>query len=100
MPRHLYLFRLKTLQELSRKAGFEVINVKITVRNARGIYLASRSIQKATKAGRAQASVPDPNIQAEIWQFMEWIMCKLNSNLGEELVVFAGKQVALYPFDR
>jgi len=31
---------------------------------------------------------------------MEWIMCKLNSNLGEELVVFAGKQVALYPFDR
>ena len=91
MPRHLYLFTLKTLQELSRKAGFRMKNGKITVRNARGIYLASRSIQKATKAGRARASVTDPNIQAEIWQFMEWIMCRLNSKFGEELVFFASK---------
>jgi 2-polyprenyl-3-methyl-5-hydroxy-6-metoxy-1,4-benzoquinol methylase len=100
VPRHLYLFTLKTLRELTKNAGFHVKQVKITVRNARGIYLASRSIQKATKEGRAQASVPDPNIQAEIWQFMEWIMCKLNPNLGEELIVFAGKQVDLYPFGR
>ena len=91
VPRHLYLFTLKALQELTEKAGFQVKQVKITVRNARGIYLASRSIQKATKQGRTQARVPDPNFQAEIWQFVEWIMYKLNSNLGEELVLFAHK---------
>jgi hypothetical protein len=39
------------------------------VRNARGIYLASRSIQKAAQAGRGKVSIPEPNIQAEIWQF-------------------------------
>lgn len=91
VPRHLYLFTLKTLQELSRKAGFKVKNGKITVRNARGIYLASRSIQKAARAGRSEAFVSDPNIQAEIWQFVEWIMYKLNSRFGEELVLFACK---------
>jgi len=90
-PRHLYLFTLKALLELSQKAGFKVKNVKITIRTARGIYLASRSIQKAVKGGRGKVVIPDPNIQAEIWQFVEWIMCKLNSNLGEELVLFARK---------
>lgn len=91
VPRHLYLFSLRALQELFQKARFKVKNVKITVRNARGIYLASRSMQKAARAGKGEVSVPDPNIQAEIWQFMQWIMCKMNSNLGEEYVLFAGK---------
>jgi len=91
VPRHLYLFSLRALQKLSQEAGFKVKNVKITVRNARGIYLSSRSIQKAARAGKREAFVPDPNIQAEIWQFMQWVMCKMNSNLGEELVLFVGK---------
>ncbi len=91
VPRHLYIFTLKALLVLSQEAGFKVKNLKITVRNARGIYLASRSIQKAVKAGRGKAVILGPNIQAEIWQFAEWAICKMNSNLGEELVVFAGK---------
>jgi len=90
-PRHLYLFTLKALRELVRRGGFQVKHVKITVRNARGIYLASRSIKKVAQAGKGKVSIPDPNIKAEIWQFVEWIMCKLNSNLGEELVLFARK---------
>lgn len=90
-PRHLYLFSLKALKELSQEAGFKVKNLKITVRNARGIYLASRSIQKAAKAGKGEVSVPNPNFQAEIWQFVEWIMCRLDSRLGEELVLFTYK---------
>ena len=91
VPRHLHLFTLKALRELVRRGGFQVKHVKITVRNARGIYLASRSIKKAAQAGKGKVSIPDPNIKAEIWQFVEWIMCRLNTNLGEELVVFAGK---------
>jgi len=91
VPRHLYLFTRKAIRGLTQKAGFKVKHVRVTVRNARGIYLASRSIQKAAQAGRGKVSIPDPNIQAEIWQFLEWIMCRFDSNLGEELVLFAGK---------
>lgn len=90
-PRHLYLFSRRALQQLFQRAGFEVKNAKITVRSARGIYLASRSIQKATTADREKVSVPDPDVQAEIWQFVVWIMSKLDSSLGEEILLIANK---------
>jgi len=93
VPRHLHLFTLRSLRNLAEKAGFKVNNARITVRNARGIYLASRAIQEAVQAKRERASIPQPTIQAELWQFLEWLMCRIKPTLGEELVLSAGKAV-------
>jgi len=93
VPRHLYIFTMNALRDLAIHAGFTVKRARITVRNARGIYLASRSIKKAAHDWRGKAVIPNPTIQAEIWQFVEWIMCRfVNTNLGEELVLIVGKK--------
>ncbi|MFW6147001.1 MAG: class I SAM-dependent methyltransferase [Thermodesulfobacteriota bacterium] len=93
VPRHLHIFTMKALRNLAEKAGFTVKQARVTVRNARGAYLASRSIQKAARAGKEKASIQEPNIQAELWQFMEWIISRVKPGLGEELLLFAGKEI-------
>jgi len=92
VPRHLHIFTMRALRNLAEKAGFTVTHSRITVRNARGIYLASRAIQKAVRTNTEKVSIPAPNIQAELWQLVEWLMCRVKKTLGEELVLFAGKE--------
>lgn len=91
VPRHLYLFSAKVLQKLSHMVGFRSSNVKVTIRNARGIYLASHALQRAEGNGKGEAFIPNPNVKAEIWQLMEWVLCRINPNLGEEIILLAVK---------
>ena len=84
-PRHLHIFSRTALQNAAVQAGFTAVDVRVTIRNARGIYDASRAI--STAAGKA--SIGPPTVRAEMWQLWEWLRTWFRPNLGEELVLIA-----------
>ena len=92
-PRHLQVFSRASLGEAARRAGFAHVEVDVTIRNARGIYDASRAI-RAAEAGEGLAQVPSPTVGAELWQAAEWCRTLWRAEAGEELVLRARRGAA------
>ncbi|MEZ5420019.1 MAG: class I SAM-dependent methyltransferase [Vicinamibacterales bacterium] len=89
-PRHLQVFTRPALAMAAREAGFAAPRVRVTIRNARGIYDASLSIERAIAQGpEAQAEIPLPGIRSELWQAAEWCRTFVRPDAGEELVLIA-----------
>jgi 2-polyprenyl-3-methyl-5-hydroxy-6-metoxy-1,4-benzoquinol methylase len=90
-PRHLHLFNLGALGEVVRRGGFRRIQAWTSPREARGIFLASRSIRRS---GHCAKGAPESAL-LRWWalgaQFCEWLALKVNGDLGEEIVLVAEK---------
>lgn len=88
-PRHLQVFSRQALESAARQAGFETVRVRVTIRSARGIYDASRAIERATRLGAGRAEIPPPTATSELWQLGEWCQTFVRPDAGEELLLVA-----------
>jgi hypothetical protein len=90
-PRHLHLFSSKTLVQLAERAGLRVRSCRTTIRDANGLYIASKAIrhkgfhQMGAKAERGLY------YQARLFQLIEWGLKKFRPSLGEEIVLIASQ---------
>lgn len=92
-PRHLHIFTPNSLENLTKKAGFSTTNRLTAIRDANGLFLASRSIQQT---GKYNMSTPQTkNLKSRIWtktlQLWEWLILKVRPNVGEEIVLIGKK---------
>jgi SAM-dependent methyltransferase len=90
-PRHLHIFTSPSLRSLAKRAGFQKLRMSTTIRDANGLFLASRSIQRKGKhvMGRHQ---PLPlRIWARGMQLVEWAILKVRPGMGEEIVLLGEK---------
>ena len=66
-PRHLQVFSRQALIAAARHAGFAEVDVRVTIRNARGIHYMSQAIREAERTGTL-VDPPAPTLGGEIWQ--------------------------------
>lgn len=92
-PRHLHIFTPNSLENLTKKAGFNTTNRLTTIRDANGLFLASRSIQQT--GNHIMISPQTKNLKLKIWakglQLWEWLILKVRPNVGEEIVLIGKK---------
>lgn len=91
-PRHLRIYTPRALRHTMENAGFRTINAFTTIRNANGIFWASRSIKQSGKC--MMDAVPGAPIRFLAWtlQFLELFLLNVNPSIGEEIVVISTKQ--------
>lgn len=90
-PRHLNLFTIRALRNLTRAAGFSEVTVGTTVRDAHGLFWASRSIKRHgsfTMGTRPGACV---NALLLLLRMAEWLMLKFSPARGEEISLIGVK---------
>jgi SAM-dependent methyltransferase len=90
-PRHLYVFSVPSLRYLAEKAGFKKFRLSTTIRDANGLFIASKSIQRT---GKHVWGSPQPRafrIWARALQLVEWAILKLKPYIGEEIALMAEK---------
>lgn len=90
-PRHLYVFNVASLYNLVRKAGFQKFEVSTTIRDANGLFIASRSIKRHGKYVWNSSQPRHIRLCARCMQFIEFIFLKLKANIGEEIAMIAKK---------
>lgn len=88
-PRHLQVFTRRSFLDAVARAGFPTVDVRITIRNARGIHGMSRAIQTAAFRDAPVESAPTPTFGDELWQMAEWLRTRWRAEDGEELVLIA-----------
>jgi len=88
-PRHLQVFSRRALESAAQQAGFRTVDVRATIRAARGSYDASVAIQRAAQLGAGQAEIPPPTMRSELWQLEEWCQSFIRPEVGEELLLIA-----------
>ena len=90
-PRHLYIFNLETLRQLSRKADFQNEKLETTIRYADRTFIASRAFkhQGFHVMGSKQPFVI--RMIGRIFQFVEWAVLYFDSEVGEEIVLIGVK---------
>lgn len=90
-PRHLHIFSLNSLRLLIQKAGFGKLEASTTIREANGVFMASKFIQRT---GKYVWGCPLPRalrIWARGMQLLEWGLLKVNGRLGEDIRLVAEK---------
>ena len=90
-PRHLHIFTVNTLRILLQKAGFRAARVFTTVRDADGLFVASRSIRRTGRCPMNAKVARAEKIYGRIAQLCEWLLIKTNPCAGEELSAIAQK---------
>ena len=88
-PRHRHVFTRAALLRLAQRAGLPRPEVRVTIRNARGIHSASRALRAAERSGAPRAAATAPGLRSELWQLGAWLLSLLAPELGEELVLLA-----------
>jgi len=90
-PRHLHIFSPSSLRSLAVKAGFLKFRLSTTIREANGLFMASKLIQNT---GRYRWGCPLPRafrLQARGMQLLEWAILKFKPDLGEEIALVGEK---------
>lgn len=90
-PRHLHIFTTASLAVVVRKANFKKLKVQTTIRDANGLFIASRSIQKNGKLVWGESQSRTVRIWARIMQLVEWLILKVKPSIGEEILLIAEK---------
>lgn len=90
-PRHLHVFSLMSLKSLTQRAGFPKIRVSTSIREANGLFIASRSIQRTGKYLWGGPIPKTVRIWARGMQLLEWAILKLKRRLGEDIVMVGKK---------
>ena len=86
-PRHLYLFNPASLRHAAEKAGLAVHRLTSTVRDADGLFRASRDIRNTRRHvwGRRHPWVVRRG--SKILQLVEWLLLQAGPDRGEELMM-------------
>ena len=90
-PRHLYVFNLETLKQISRKAGFHNVKLETTIRDVNNTFIASRALQRYGFHVMGSKQNLIIRIIGRIFQLMEWVTLYFNSEIGEEIVLIGVK---------
>lgn len=90
-PRHLYLFSPKNLEDLLEKAGFKTAKTWTTSRNLRSSLIGSWDIKKKNHHKMGSRQPLFVRIKAKFLQFIEEIILKIKSDMGDEIVLKAEK---------
>jgi 2-polyprenyl-3-methyl-5-hydroxy-6-metoxy-1,4-benzoquinol methylase len=90
-PRHLYVFNLETLKQISRKAGFQNVKLETTIRDVNNTFIASRALQRYGFHVMGSKQKLIVRIIGRIFQLMEWVTLYFNSEIGEEIVLIGVK---------
>jgi len=90
-PRHLHIFTISSLRNLVERAGFKKVKIQTTIRDANGLFIASRSIHRTGKYVWGNSQPLSIHIWARAMQFVEWAILKVKPNLGEEIALVAEK---------
>lgn len=89
-PRHLYLFSLKTLQNMVEQAGFRVETLRTSTRNAGPTWATSSEIRR--KGKRQSSDATGWGMLTGIpFSLFEKAAHRISSRVGEELVLIARK---------
>lgn len=90
-PRHLHIFSLASLQLLARKSGFEKYKISTTIREANGLFAASKIIQRTGKYLWGSRIPFTLRLWSRGMQFVEWALLKLKPGCGEEIAMVVEK---------
>lgn len=95
-PRHLHVFNEQSLTTLLGAAGFRVVRLRSTIRDADGVFIRSRSIQST---GRHRMDWSRHSLTRRLWgrgmQLYEWALLKQERRLGEEIALVAARESAV-----
>ncbi|MDN5882041.1 MAG: class I SAM-dependent methyltransferase [Nitrosospira sp.] len=86
-PRHLYLFNPVALRRAAEEAGLTVLHVTSTVRDADGLFRASRDIQKTQHHVWGNRHSWVIRRWSNILQLAEWMLLQVGLDRGEELMM-------------
>lgn len=90
-PRHLHLFTPPLLQQLAEMAGFQGESVSTNVRDANGVFIASRSIERTGRYTLGSSQSHLLHSWSRVMQLVEWMMLKLRPDSGEEIALIGKK---------
>ena len=94
-PRHLHIFNERSLLRLVRIAGFDLVSQRTTIRDANGLFIGSRSIERTRRYTVGQSSHSRLGL---LWgrgmQLAEWMLLKFAHGLGEEIVLIGARESA------
>ena len=90
-PRHLYLFSVKTLRQLTEQCGFHISFLKTSSRGAGSIWYASTKIKQTQQAQAEKTTTRLMPFQAKWFEWQESRKLRQSANVGEELVLLAQK---------
>jgi 2-polyprenyl-3-methyl-5-hydroxy-6-metoxy-1,4-benzoquinol methylase len=88
-PRHLHLFNLQTLKQLTRQAGFTVQTARTTIRGAAWVFLASRAIQRHGKFSMTTTSPRSQRLWGRAMKLAELFALKTDAQAGEQITLIA-----------
>ena len=95
-PRHLHIFNEQSLRRLVGMAGFNLVSQFTTIRDANGLFIGSRSIERTGRHVMGQSSHSSLSL---LWgrgmQFVEWTLLKFAHGLGEEIVLIGVREPAV-----
>lgn len=86
-PRHLHLFSADNLPYMVRRSGFSEISCRTTARGG-SILMASWYLSQNRRTGMPSAVT---RFLEEVAHYVSWVACKVDKDLGEELLLVARK---------
>jgi ubiquinone/menaquinone biosynthesis C-methylase UbiE len=90
-PRHLHIFTPNAMRALMQRSGFHNARVFTSIRDADGLFVASRSIQRTGHVKMRSSQPYAEKIFGRSVQVFEWLLTKVDPSAGEELSVLAQK---------
>jgi hypothetical protein len=90
-PRHLHIFNDASLRALVTHAGFADMEVFSSIRNADNIFLASEMHREDNMVAEGRPETVRRRIWAACMQYFEWLLMKVNPDIGEEVSLIAVK---------
>lgn len=92
-PRHFYLFSPQALRKSVEKVGFHIDVLRTTARSAWEIWYASRLIRRDGKIPENFRQRLNIRLRLEgmVYQLVQHFLLRLNSGLGEQIVLIASK---------
>jgi 2-polyprenyl-3-methyl-5-hydroxy-6-metoxy-1,4-benzoquinol methylase len=90
-PRHLFIFSVSSLRNLTKRAGFTTVNALTTIRAAAWIFFVSRCLRRRGSFEWGQRPPVLVRLWVEAMRVVEWMLLKARLNVGEEILVIAQK---------
>ncbi|WP_051273508.1 class I SAM-dependent methyltransferase [Desulfotruncus alcoholivorax] len=90
-PRHLHVFSVPSLKYLAQKAGFKKYKISTTIREANGLFMASKLIQRTGKYVWGCPLSSTFRFWARGMQLAEWVILKFKPDAGEEITMVGEK---------
>jgi len=90
-PRHLHLFTQAPMKRLLDESGFQKRKLFTTVRDADGVFAASRAIRRTGKYKMQSRQPRIIRMLGRCMQMAEWLALWVQPSCGEELTVVAQK---------